>query len=159
MPSGDNSFYIDQLLPNQEYGKFIGQELVEITRRAFPLAHKREETILAGLSMGGFGLYLYGLIPGEREKGDPLTQKELPYTIAMIVLDIAAPILLMLGERPAMQFYLGLAVMIVATVLLIRDTISLQHTHEHSHGDLIHIHTHTHGADESVHDHRLLNIV
>ena len=45
----------------------------------------------------GLGLFLYGLISGEKEKGDPLTRNELPYTIGMIVLDIAAPILLMLG--------------------------------------------------------------
>ena len=61
MPSGDNSFYIEQTLPNQEYGKFIGQELVEITRRAFPLSQEREKTFLAGLSMGGFGAIRNGL--------------------------------------------------------------------------------------------------
>ena len=61
MPSGDNSFYIEQTLPNQEYGKFIGQELVEITRRAFPLSQEREKTFLAGLSMGGFGAMRNGL--------------------------------------------------------------------------------------------------
>ena len=61
MPSGDNSFYIDQLLPNQDYGEFIGRELVEMTRRAFPLSHDREETFLAGLSMGGFGAMRNGL--------------------------------------------------------------------------------------------------
>ena len=61
MPSGDNSFYIEQILPNQEYGKFIGQELVEITRRAFPLSQEREKTFLAGLSMGGFGAIRNGL--------------------------------------------------------------------------------------------------
>jgi len=61
MPSGDNSFYIDQLLPNQDYGEFIGRELVEITRRAFPLSRDRESTFLAGLSMGGFGAIRNGL--------------------------------------------------------------------------------------------------
>ena len=61
MPSGENSFYIDQQLPNQDYGAFIGQELVEMTRRTFPLSHKREETFLAGLSMGGFGAIRNGL--------------------------------------------------------------------------------------------------
>lgn len=61
MPSGDNSFYIDQVLPNQEYGRFIGQELVEITRRAFPLSRDRNQTFLAGLSMGGFGAIRNGL--------------------------------------------------------------------------------------------------
>lgn len=61
MPSGDNSFYIDQILPNQEYGEFIGRELVEITRRAFPLSADRDKTFLAGLSMGGFGALRNGL--------------------------------------------------------------------------------------------------
>ncbi len=77
--------------------------------------------------------------------------------------------MLFLGERPALQFYIGLAVMIGATVLMIRDTITLQHTHEHTHthshphkhGDLvhdhehahIHAHTHIHGENEAVHGH------
>lgn len=50
---------------------------------------------------------------------------------------------LLLGERPGLQFYLGLAIMIAATVLMVKDTITLQHTHEHSH-----IHSHTHGTIE-----------
>ena len=48
----------------------------------------------------GLGLFLYGLIQkkmGKNENKESLTKKELPYTIAMVVLDIAAPILLMLG--------------------------------------------------------------
>lgn len=61
MPSGDNSFYIDQLLPNNDYGVFIGQELVEITRRMFPLSRRQEDTFIAGLSMGGFGAIRNGL--------------------------------------------------------------------------------------------------
>lgn len=77
--------------------------------------------------------------------------------------------MLMLGERPAVQFYIGLAIMIIATVLMVKDTIALQHIHEHSHihnhahrhGDLvhshehahIHSHTHIHGKDESTHGH------
>lgn len=48
----------------------------------------------------GLGLGMYGLVQrriGRGKKPDPLTRKELPYTVAMVVLDIAAPILLMLG--------------------------------------------------------------
>ena len=45
----------------------------------------------------GAGLFLYGIVSGEKEKGEPLTRAGLPYTIGMILLDIAAPILLMLG--------------------------------------------------------------
>ena len=61
MPSGENSFYIDQILPNNDFGEYIGRELVEVTRRMFPLSHKREDTFLAGLSMGGFGAVRNGL--------------------------------------------------------------------------------------------------
>ena len=65
MPSGDNSFYVDQLTPNNDYGDFIGRELVEITRKMFPLSHRREDTYIAGLSMGGFGAIRNGLVHAE----------------------------------------------------------------------------------------------
>lgn len=61
MPSGENSFYVDQLLPNNNFGEYIGRELVEITRKMFPLSHRREDTFIAGLSMGGFGAVRNGL--------------------------------------------------------------------------------------------------
>ena len=77
--------------------------------------------------------------------------------------------MLFLREQPGFQFYIGLAIMIVATVLMVKDTIALQHTHEHSHihshehchGDLVHTHahehihshTHTHQEDENIHNH------
>lgn len=54
LPSGENSFYLDH--PNgNEYGRFIGEELVEVTRELFNLSTIREDTWIAGLSMGGFG--------------------------------------------------------------------------------------------------------
>lgn len=54
MPSGENSFYVDH--PSEDnYGKFIGEELVKETRYLFPLSHKREDTFIGGLSMGGYG--------------------------------------------------------------------------------------------------------
>lgn len=55
MPSGDNSFYVDSPIPNNDYGRFIGEELVRITRKMFPLSQRREDTFIAGFSMGGFG--------------------------------------------------------------------------------------------------------
>lgn len=61
-----------------------------------------EPTMMASfLYLGaGLGLLLYGLgqkALGKGEKQEPLTKQELPYTVAMVVLDIAAPIFLMLG--------------------------------------------------------------
>ena len=61
MPSGENSFYIDQMIPNNDFGEYIGRELVEITRKMFPLSSRREDTFIAGLSMGGFGAIRNGL--------------------------------------------------------------------------------------------------
>lgn len=48
----------------------------------------------------GIGIGILSLIRRKAGKGEteqPLTKKELPYTIAMVLLDIAAPILLMYG--------------------------------------------------------------
>jgi len=61
MPSGDNAFYVDQPAANNFYGKFIGEELVELTRKMFPLTREREDTFIGGLSMGGFGAMRNGL--------------------------------------------------------------------------------------------------
>lgn len=61
MPSGDNAFYVDQPWNCNMYGEFIGKELVEFTRRTFPLSDKREDTFIGGLSMGGFGALHNGL--------------------------------------------------------------------------------------------------
>ena len=65
------------------------------------LQHSGPTMMAAFLYLGaGFGLFLYGLAGkalGHDPVRAPLTRKELPYTIAMIVLDIAAPILLMMG--------------------------------------------------------------
>lgn len=61
-----------------------------------------EPTMMASfLYLGaGVGLFIYGLIQkkmGRNENKESLTKKELPFTVAMVLLDIAAPILLMLG--------------------------------------------------------------
>ena len=61
MPAGENSFYVDRPGFHTEYGKWIGEELVTITRRMFPLSDKREDTFIGGLSMGGFGAMRNGL--------------------------------------------------------------------------------------------------
>lgn len=77
--------------------------------------------------------------------------------------------MMILGERPGIRFWVGLVIMIAAAVLMVKDTISLQHTHEHvhthshehRHGDLVHTHehqhvhshTHVHGEDETIHGH------
>ncbi|MDD7218593.1 MAG: alpha/beta hydrolase-fold protein [Blautia sp.] len=61
MPSGDNFFYMDQPRLQNCYSEFVGKELVNITRKMFPLSHKREDTFIGGLSMGGYGAIYNGL--------------------------------------------------------------------------------------------------
>lgn len=61
MPSGDNAFYLDQPWNCNMYAEFIGRELVEFTRKTFPLSDKKEDTYIGGLSMGGFGAMRNGL--------------------------------------------------------------------------------------------------
>ncbi len=68
------------------------------------LLNEVPSTMLAAfLYLGaGLGLFIVGIIQkltGKKDKEQPLTKKELPYTIGMIVLDIAAPIFLMLGLK------------------------------------------------------------
>ena len=62
------------------------------------LQHVSPTMMAAFLYLGaGIGLFIYGKITKKREHSESLTKAELPYTIGMILLDIAAPILLMLG--------------------------------------------------------------
>ena len=61
MPSGENKFYSDIEVSNDYFGKFVGEELIDITRRMFNLSRKREDTYVAGLSMGGYGALATGL--------------------------------------------------------------------------------------------------
>jgi len=61
MPSAENKSYIDNPHTKEKFGEFIGTELVEFTRRLLPLSHKREDTAIGGLSMGGYGAMRNGL--------------------------------------------------------------------------------------------------
>lgn len=61
MPAGENHFYVDDSHNGMKYGEFIGKELVEATRRMFPLSCEREDTFIAGMSMGGYGALMNGI--------------------------------------------------------------------------------------------------
>ena len=55
MPSGYNGFYVDAPRSGIRGSEFIGRELVEFTRKLFPLSREQDDTILAGYSMGAYG--------------------------------------------------------------------------------------------------------
>lgn len=98
------------------------------------LAHTGPTMMAALLYLGaGLGLLLWGL--GERAAGrdirrEPLTGRDLPYTAAMVVLDIAAPILLMMGIARTTSANVSLlnnfeiAATSVIALLVFKETIS-----------------------------------
>ncbi len=56
MPSAGRSFYIDQ--PNgQRYFTYLTEELPQYLADVFGLAPRREDTFIAGSSMGGYGAF------------------------------------------------------------------------------------------------------
>lgn len=59
--AGENSFYVDREATGFAYGKYVGEELVQYTRRLFNLSTRREDTYIGGLSMGGYGALRNGL--------------------------------------------------------------------------------------------------
>ena len=61
MPAGENSFYLDDTDKGELYGEYVGNELVEFTRKMFQLSDKREDTFIGGFSMGGYGAIRNGL--------------------------------------------------------------------------------------------------
>ena len=65
MPSIGRSFYIDQ--PNeQDYFSYLMEELPQYLKDVFGLAPKREDTLIAGNSMGGYGAMKAALLHPER---------------------------------------------------------------------------------------------
>ena len=55
MITAGNNFYLDRRATGCQFGAFAGQEVVEYTRKTFGLSDRREDTLIGGLSMGGFG--------------------------------------------------------------------------------------------------------
>ena len=65
MPSVGRSFYTD--LPNgQNYFTYITEEIPQYLKDVFDLDPKREDTYIAGLSMGGYGAMKAGLLHPEK---------------------------------------------------------------------------------------------
>ncbi len=59
---GCNSFYVDHPERGENYADFAGREIVEFTRRLLPLSPRREDTYIAGISMGGYGALRLGCL-------------------------------------------------------------------------------------------------
>ena len=55
MPTAGNFFYLDRGYAGGNYCSFVGQELPEYIRQTFGYCQSREDTMIGGLSMGGYG--------------------------------------------------------------------------------------------------------
>ena len=60
MPAGQNSFYTD-MVHGGKFFTFITEEVPAVAHDLFPLSTKREDTFIAGLSMGGYGAFKLAL--------------------------------------------------------------------------------------------------
>lgn len=60
MPAVHRSFYTD-MERGYRYWTFVSEELPAIARSFFPLSAEREDTFVAGLSMGGYGAFKLAL--------------------------------------------------------------------------------------------------
>nr|WP_197675957.1 alpha/beta hydrolase family protein [Micromonospora auratinigra] len=65
MPQVARSFYTDEANGNR-YWTFLTEELPEVCRTFFRLSGRREDTFVAGLSMGGYGAMKWALRHPER---------------------------------------------------------------------------------------------
>lgn len=101
------------------------------------------------LGFVAYGLSINFYIMAQKDLGAAKTSAY--YSVAPF-LGVAFSMVL-LKERPSLQFFVALIIMIFSTVLMVKDTIELQHTHEHRHGDLVHTHLHTHSGDSEEHGH------
>ncbi|MDP3143612.1 MAG: alpha/beta hydrolase family protein [Candidatus Omnitrophota bacterium] len=98
MPSVDRSFYCDGV-HGQNYFTYITSELPEYMHKVFHLSLKKEDNLIAGLSMGGYGAMRAALTFPERYRtvgsfsgvlaleplayqADPALAKEFPFLAA-----------------------------------------------------------------------------
>ena len=108
------------------------------------------------LGFVAYGLSILFYIMAQKDLGAAKTSAY--YSVAPF-LGVAFGMLL-LGERPHLQFYVALLIMIASTYFMVKDTVELQHTHEHEHththehrhGDFVHAHEHTH-VHTHIHTH------
>lgn len=61
MPEGGNRFWVDNPETGISSGRLLGEELITVTRAMFNLSDRREDTLIGGLSMGGYGAIRNGL--------------------------------------------------------------------------------------------------
>ena len=142
-------------------GSFI---LAMATREAFPQLWFILLTLMLGFVAYGLSINYY--VKAQKDLGAAKTSAY--YAFAPFI--GVAFSLFLFPEIPNVSFWFGLVLMILATWLLINDTIGIQHTHEHTHQHIVihrtargpkevtesytHSHFHAHeNESEEVHKH------
>ncbi len=69
MPTAGNFFYLDHGYQGGNWAEFVGYEFPEYIRSTFGFCTDRENTLIGGLSMGGFGALHISLAYPERFSG------------------------------------------------------------------------------------------
>lgn len=69
MPTGGTNFWLDQPATGQKWCALVGEDLINYLRSTFGLAQTREDTLIGGNSMGGFGALHTALAYPDRFSG------------------------------------------------------------------------------------------
>ncbi|GHV86793.1 hypothetical protein AGMMS50255_0890 [Spirochaetia bacterium] len=78
LPEGNNSFFVN--LPNgHDYSDFLCEELIDFIGNNFPVSAGREDRLIAGFGMGGYGAFLQAL--SHPEKFSAAAAFEAPFDI------------------------------------------------------------------------------
>ncbi len=145
----------EQIVVVKGLGSGIGGLIVAlVTGETFPPVLHMGLTMLLGFVSYGLSINLY--IRAQKDLGAAKTSAF--YSVAPF-LGVGFSFLL-IGEKPGVQFYLALGVMVLGTVLMVRDTLGDEkmlpgytHSHAHRHGETIHTHAHRHSSLSPLHMH------
>lgn len=100
MPDGGRSFYHDTPY-GENYFTYITQELPEWIQSVFPVSKKREDTFIAGLSMGGYGALKAALTYPEQYGG--VAAFSSVCDVKRHYEDQSLPVKIMFGEQPCWE--------------------------------------------------------
>ncbi len=114
-----------------------------------------------GLGLLAYGLSIFFYIKAQSELGAAKTSAY--YSVAPFIGVLLAYVIF--KDRPGVGYYIGLAIMLVATIIIVIDTLKKQHEHMHTHEIsyeengikktkiITHSHPHEHILNEAVHHH------
>ncbi len=145
----------EQIVVVKGLGSGAGGVLVALTLgEVFPPAIYLVLTLLLGFVAYGLSINFY--IMAQKHLGAAKTSAF--YSVAPF-LGVGFSFLL-LGEQPGVQFYIALAVMVVGTLIMVKDTLGQEamlpgytHSHAHKHGSTVHTHEHRHASMNPIHMH------